>query len=70
MHGLKLCLFVTVDSTGATKILAACLLLEESVDAFSWAAECFIDAFRMAPVNTLTTPEFNFRTLKNPSSNN
>ena len=55
MHGLKLCLFVTVDSTGATKILAACLLLEESVDAFSWAAECFIAAFRVAPASSPTT---------------
>ena len=49
-HGLKMMLWVTVDGSGATKILACSLLLDESSESAVWAARCFLDCFRVAPL--------------------
>jgi len=48
-HGLKLMLWVTVDGSGSTKILACSLMMEESVESCAWSCQCFRDCFRVAP---------------------
>jgi MULE transposase domain len=48
-YRLKLGLFTKVDSNGATRILAACLVTCETAESFSWAFDCFMDAFRIPP---------------------
>lgn len=48
-HGLKMMLWVTVDGTGSTKILACSLMLDESAESCAWSCQCFLDAFRVAP---------------------
>ena len=48
-YGMKLSMMVTVDHTGATKILAASLLACEDEQSFRWVAECFEDAFCALP---------------------
>jgi hypothetical protein len=42
-------LWVTVDGSGATKILACSLMLDEAGESCAWAAQCFLDCFRVAP---------------------
>jgi len=48
-HGLKMMLWITVDGSGATKILACGLMMEESLDSVAWCFRCFSDAFRVPP---------------------
>jgi MULE transposase domain len=42
-------LWVTVDGTGATKVLASSLLLDETADSMAWSCQCFKDCFRVPP---------------------
>ena len=42
-------LWVTVDGSGATKILACSLMLDESADSAAWSCQCFSDCFRVPP---------------------
>ena len=42
-------MFVTLDCTGATKVLAATLLADELEDTFRWVGETFRDAFHIPP---------------------
>ena len=51
---MKMAAWVTVEATGATKVLAYSFLLDESVESFLWACECFKDAFRVAPAVIFT----------------
>ena len=46
--------WVTVGPTGATKVLAYSFLLDETVESFLWACECFKDAFRVVPAVIFT----------------
>ena len=46
--------WVTVGPTGATKVLAYSFLLDETVESFMWACECFKDAFRVVPAVIFT----------------
>ena len=48
--GLKMMLWVTVDGSGATKILACSLMMEESLESVAWSCQCFNDCFRVPPV--------------------
>jgi hypothetical protein len=48
-HGLKMMLWVTVDGSGATKILACSLMMDESTEAAAWSCQCFSDCFRVPP---------------------
>jgi len=48
-YGMKLLSFVTVDGTGATKVLATCLLPGETIEDFEWGLQCFYDCFRVPP---------------------
>jgi hypothetical protein len=52
-YRLKLGLFTTVDSNGATRILAACLVTCETAESVAWAFDCFMD-FRILPLIILT----------------
>ena len=52
--GLKLALWVTVDNTYATKILAVSLLLDETEESIQFTCECFKDCFRVAPAVIFT----------------
>ena len=52
--GLKMGLWVSVDGTFATKILACSLLLDETEESFQWASECFKDCFRVPPAVIFT----------------
>jgi len=52
--GLKLALWVSVDNTAATKILAVSLLLDETEESFAFTCECFRDCFRVAPAVIFT----------------
>ena len=42
-------LWVTVDGSGSTKILACSLMMEESIESCAWSCQCFRDCFRVAP---------------------
>lgn len=42
-------LWVTIDGSGATKMLACSLLLDETADSISWSCEMFRDCFRVVP---------------------
>lgn len=42
-------LWVTVDGSGATKILAGSLMQDESAESASWSCQCFSDCFRVPP---------------------
>ena len=42
-------LWVTVDGTGATKVLASSLLLDETTESIAWSCACFLDCFRVPP---------------------
>ena len=42
-------LWVTIDGSGATKILACSLMLDESADSVAWSCQCFSDCFRVPP---------------------
>jgi hypothetical protein len=53
-HGLKMMLWVTVDGTGSTKILACSLMLDESAESCAWSCQCFSDCFRVAPAVILS----------------
>ena len=53
-EGFKLCLFVTVGSTGATECIALCLLRSETIDHFEWAFRCFAQVFKIAPACIFT----------------
>jgi hypothetical protein len=51
---MKLALWVTVDHTAATKILATSLLLDETEESFQFTCECFKDCFRVPPAVIFT----------------
>jgi MULE transposase domain len=53
-YKLKLGLLTTVDGNGATRVLAASLLLNETAEAFKWTFQCFLESFRVPP-NVLFT---------------
>ena len=42
-------LWVTVDGSGATKVLASSLLLDETKESIAWSCQCFVDCFRVPP---------------------
>jgi hypothetical protein len=42
-------LWVTVDGSGATKVLACSLLLDETKESIAWSCQCFADCFRVPP---------------------
>lgn len=42
-------LWVTVDGSGATKVLASSLLLDEVKESIAWSCQCFLDCFRVPP---------------------
>ena len=42
-------LWVTVDGSGATKVLASSLLLDETSESIAWSCQCFLDCFRVPP---------------------
>jgi hypothetical protein len=48
-HGLKMMLWVTVDGSGATKILACSLMVDEGLESAAWSCQCFSDCFRVPP---------------------
>ena len=53
-EGFKLCMFITVGSTGASECIALCLLRSETVDMFEWAFRCFAQVFKVAPACIFT----------------
>ena len=42
-------LWVTVDGSGSTKILACSLMMDESLESAEWSCQCFNDCFRVPP---------------------
>ena len=49
-YGLKLGNFVTIDENGKTRVIASSFVLNEDVESFSWAFQCFADVFQVFPV--------------------
>jgi hypothetical protein len=48
-HGLKILLWITVDGSGSTKILACSLMMDETTETAAWSCQCFSDCFRVPP---------------------
>ena len=53
-YKLKLGLLTTVHASGATKVLAASLVANETEDSFRFVFQCFLEAFRVPPAVIFT----------------